>query len=72
MVEREPRWQKAGGTEAADVSARTMKKAKAPKASPFRKFPPGPEPDTLKIEGKWQDAVKKSLTKEKPAERWPE
>jgi hypothetical protein len=25
----------------------------------------------LKIEGKWQDAVKKSLSKKKPAEGWP-
>jgi hypothetical protein len=31
----------------------------------------GPKPDTLKIEGKWQDAVKKSLTKKKPVQGWP-
>lgn len=31
----------------------------------------GPKPGTLKIEGKWQDAVKKSLSKKKPAEGWP-
>lgn len=31
----------------------------------------GPKPDTLKIKGKWQDAVKKSLSKKKPAEGWP-
>jgi hypothetical protein len=31
----------------------------------------GPKPDTLKIEGKWQDAVKKSLSKKKPVEGWP-
>ncbi len=31
----------------------------------------GPKPETLKIEGKWQDAVKKSLVKKKPAEGWP-
>jgi hypothetical protein len=31
----------------------------------------GPKPDTLKIEGKWQDAVKKSLSKKKPAAGWP-
>jgi hypothetical protein len=31
----------------------------------------GPKPDTLKIEGKWQDAVKKSLAKKKPQEGWP-
>jgi len=31
----------------------------------------GPKPGTLKIKGKWQDAVKKSLTKKKPPEGWP-
>ena len=31
----------------------------------------GPKPDTLKIEGNWQDAVKKSLEKKKPAGGWP-
>ena len=31
----------------------------------------GPKPDVLKIEGDWQDAIKKSLQKKKPAEGWP-
>ncbi len=31
----------------------------------------GPRPETLKIEGKWQDAVKKSLSKKKPEAGWP-
>ncbi len=31
----------------------------------------GPKPDTLKIEGNWKDAVKKSLSKKKPTEGWP-
>jgi hypothetical protein len=31
----------------------------------------GPKPDTLKIEGKWQDAVKTSLGKKKPIGGWP-
>lgn len=31
----------------------------------------GPKPDTLKIEGNWQDAVKKSLEKKKPVGGWP-
>lgn len=31
----------------------------------------GPKPETLKIEGKWQDAVRKSLSKKKPASGWP-
>jgi hypothetical protein len=31
----------------------------------------GPKPDALKIEGKWQDAVKRSLSKKKPSGGWP-
>jgi hypothetical protein len=31
----------------------------------------GPEPTRLKIEGTWEDAVKKSLTVSKPPEGWP-
>jgi hypothetical protein len=31
----------------------------------------GPKPDLLKIDGDWKDAVKKSLTKKKPAGGWP-
>jgi hypothetical protein len=32
---------------------------------------PGPKPDILRIEGDWQDAIKKSLQKKKPAKGWP-
>jgi hypothetical protein len=31
----------------------------------------GPKPDLLKVEGKWQDAVKKSFGKKKPVDGWP-
>jgi hypothetical protein len=31
----------------------------------------GPKPGTLKIEGNWKDAVKKSLSKKKPTGGWP-
>lgn len=31
----------------------------------------GPKPDTLKIHGDWQDAMKRSLKKKKPPEGWP-
>ncbi len=31
----------------------------------------GPKPDTLKIEGNWKKAVKKSLAKKKPLTGWP-
>jgi len=40
----------------------------------FTKLPKaktGPKPETLKINGKWQDAVKKSLSKKKSPEGWP-
>jgi len=47
-----------------------MKNPKAKnKAKPKAKS--GPKPDLLKIDGDWQDAVKKSLEKKKPAEGWP-
>lgn len=32
---------------------------------------PGPKPDLLKIDSDWEEAVKKSLEKKKPAEGWP-
>jgi len=31
----------------------------------------GPKPELLKIDGDWRDAIKKSLTKKRPAEGWP-
>jgi len=31
----------------------------------------GPKADTLKLRGRWQDAVKQSLQKKKPPEGWP-
>lgn len=44
---------------------------KATRKTAAKKATRGPKPETLKIEGKWQDAVKKSLSKKKPAEGWP-
>ena len=35
------------------------------------KAKPGPKPDIYKIDGNWEDAVKKSFTKKKPATGWP-
>ncbi len=32
---------------------------------------PGPEPERLKIDGDWEDAVSKALNKKKPADGWP-
>jgi hypothetical protein len=31
----------------------------------------GPEPKRLKVDGKWEDAIKKSLEKKKPPDGWP-
>jgi hypothetical protein len=45
--------------------------AKATKKTEPAKVPRGPHPEVLKIEGDWQDAVKTSLTKKKPAKGWP-
>ena len=41
-------------------------------SKPIRKARrPGPKPETLKLEGNWERAVKKSLSKKKPANGWP-
>ena len=45
-----------------------MGKSKVPEKLPQT---PGPKPEVLKIDGNWQDAVKKSLSKKKPANGWP-
>jgi len=44
-----------------------MKNKKLPKTAAAR----GPKPETLKIKGNWQAAIKKSLTKKKPKQGWP-
>lgn len=31
----------------------------------------GPDPERVKIEGDWEEAVKKALRKERPKEGWP-
>jgi hypothetical protein len=52
-----------------------MRKTQSKKAGKSRRRKrgdtPGPKPDILKIEEDWQDAIKKSLTKKKPADGWP-
>ena len=32
---------------------------------------PGPDPERLKIDGDWEDAMKRALKVEKPADGWP-
>jgi hypothetical protein len=41
---------------------------KSAKKTPVKR---GPVPVSLKIEGDWKDAVKKSLAKKKPVAGWP-
>ena len=45
--------------------------ARLPKRPKKERAIPGPKAETLKIEGNWKDAVKKSLTKKKPPGGWP-
>ncbi len=43
---------------------------KKPTAKPA-KSKPGPAAQTLKLEGDWQENIKKAMTKKKPAGGWP-
>jgi hypothetical protein len=36
-----------------------------------KKAIPGPKPNLLKIEGDWEEAIKKSLKKKRPPKGWP-
>jgi hypothetical protein len=48
------------------------KPTKSKPAAKPAKAKPGPKPEMFKIEGMgWEDAVKKALTKKKPAGGWP-
>jgi len=42
-----------------------------PSDKPAPKQKPGPEADTIKIEGDWEDAAKRALGKKRPAKGWP-
>jgi len=33
--------------------------------------PPGPKPEVLKIEGNWKDAMRKLISRKRPADGWP-
>lgn len=48
----------------------SKKTGKAERKEPLPS-PPGPKPQYLKIEGNWQDAVKRAIQKKKPPEGWP-
>ena len=45
----------------------TQKKQKRKK----KRETPGPKPDALKLDGDWKEAVRKSLSRKKPADGWP-
>jgi hypothetical protein len=49
----------------------TKKKATPKKSRGSTTARPGPKPDLLKVEGDWEDAVRQSLEKKKPAGGWP-
>jgi hypothetical protein len=36
-----------------------------------RQRKPGPQPEVLKIEGDWKDAMKKLISKKRPEDGWP-
>ena len=46
-------------------------KGKSKRSTDAARKAPGPKPETLRIEGNWRQAVKKSLAKKKPLEGWP-
>jgi hypothetical protein len=47
------------------------KKPAKPKAAKPAKAKPGPKPELFKVEGNWEAAMDKVLTKKKPAGGWP-
>lgn len=49
------------------MAKNVSKKTASAKTPPKR----GPKPDLYKIDGNWEDAVKKSFQKKKPAGGWP-
>ena len=53
-----------------DAILRTAKKSK-PKAAKKQRKRFGPEPEVLKIEGNWKDAMRKLISKKRPTEGWP-
>lgn len=46
-----------------------VKKSKTKAQKP--RNPPGPEPEVLKIEGNWKDAIRKLISKKRPIGGWP-
>jgi hypothetical protein len=36
-----------------------------------KKHTPGPDPDRLKLDGNWRDAVRKAVRKRRPKKGWP-
>jgi hypothetical protein len=42
-----------------------------PKSKTPQRAKPGPKPDVLNLDGNWQDNVRKSFAKKRPATGWP-
>jgi hypothetical protein len=57
--------------QAVDVQGRIKIMRKMPKRQVSSKSAPGPQPDFLKIEGGWQEAVRTSFGKKTPVGGWP-
>jgi len=41
------------------------------KANRTKRRKPGPSPETIKLDGPWEDRVSDSLKRKKPASGWP-
>jgi hypothetical protein len=54
----------------ADALAMERSRTMTKKATKLRR-PPGPEPEVLKIEGDWKDAMRKLISKKRPVGGWP-
>lgn len=46
-------------------------KATGPKKVSKRRQKPGPEGDTLALDGSWEESLKEALRKKRPPEGWP-
>jgi len=50
---------------------RRMVQVEMPKRTKKSRKPSGPQPEILKIEGNWKDAMRKLISKKRPEGGWP-